>query len=420
VAPRRWIRFIRPQDVVWLLLFSALGVASPTRYPEEIVLLSCLALLQVLEPKIPAFATGTGAVVSVLLKLFLGYLLMLFTGGVNSSYYPILLVPVVSAATSLGAVGTVAINLLACASYVSFLLWVDWTLYELPMDELRELCLRLLFLTVVGYLTYRLSEASLVEARKYQAAAEQLATANQSLREAEAAVRRSERLAALGQLSAGLAHELRNPLGTIRSSAEMLKKSVSAEAPVASELAGFIASEADRINSLISRFLEFARPLAPRLQISELAEVIDRAVARLERDSAASQVTVYKNYSPDVRPFFFDAELVERVIYNLLLNAAQASPPDGCITVKTRPAGDSVQISVIDRGSGIDLQHRESIFNPFFTTKPDGVGLGLAIVSKIVDLHGGKMAVESASGKGSVFHVYLPVEPRGHAPQSAA
>ncbi len=347
MAWRRWIRFVRPQDVVWLLLFSALGVASPSRLPEEIFLLSCLALLQVLEPKIPAFATGTGSVVSVLLKLSLGYLLIGFTGCVNSSYYPILLLPVVSAATSLGALGTAAVTVSACASYVSCLLFVDWTRYEIPPEEVRELCLRLLFLAVVGYLTYRLAEASRVEARRYQAAAEQLSVANQSLKEAEAAVRRSERLAALGQLSAGLAHELRNPLGTIRASAEMLKKNVAAENQIAPELAGFIASEADRMNSLITRFLEFARPLRPRLQKTELAELIDRAVTHLERDSAASHVTIHKNYSPDVRPFPLDAELIERVVFNLLLNAVQASPPDGYITVKTRPPDDGVEISVM-------------------------------------------------------------------------
>ena len=99
---------------------------------------------------------------------------------------------------------------------------------------------------------------------------------------------------------------------------------------------------------------------------------------------------------------------MERVFYNLLLNAAQASPPRGAITVKTRRAEDVVEIAVIDRGAGIDPKNRESIFNPFFTTKPDGVGLGLAIVSKIVDEHGGKIAVESEPGKGSVFRVYLP------------
>ena len=418
MSARRWIRLIRPEDVVWLLLFSALGLASPSRYPEEIVLLFCLALLQVLEPKFPALASRTGTLVSVLLKLLLAYLLMASTGGVLSSYYPILLVPVVSAATSMGPLGTAVFTVLACASYASFLLFVDWTRYTIPPDQVRELCLRLLFLAVVGYLTHRLAAASREERGRHQAAAEQLASANQSLRAAEAAVRRSERLAALGQLSAGLAHELRNPLGTILASAEMLRKNVPAENQVASELAGFIAAEVDRTNSLITRFLEFARPLELRLETAELNEVLDRAVARLARDSAARQVSVYKNYSPDIRPFPFDAELMERVVYNLLLNAAQASPPDGAITIKTRPTDDSVEISVIDRGAGIDPKHRESIFNPFFTTKPDGVGLGLAIVSKIVDQHGGRMAVESELGKGSVFHLYLPLRPRRAAPES--
>jgi signal transduction histidine kinase len=412
VTPRRWIRLVRPEDVVWLLLFAALGVASPSRYPEEIVLLSCLALLQVLEPKLPTFASHTGTLVSVMLKLLLVYLLMASTSGVNSSYYPILLVPVVSAATSLGAAATAIMTVLACASYVSFLLYVDWARYTLPPEEVRELCLRLLFLAVVGYLTYRLAAASREERRRYQAAAEQLAAANRSLQAAEAAVRRSERLAALGQLSAGLAHELRNPLGTILASAEMLKKNIPAENQVATEMAGFIASEVDRTNSLITRFLEFARPLALRLEAAELNEILDRAVARLERDRGGKQVTVYKNYSPDVRPFPFDAELMERVFYNLLLNAAQASPPDGAVTIKTRPIDDSVEIAVIDRGSGIAAEHMENIFNPFFTTKPEGVGLGLAIVSKILDQHGGRMSVESELGKGSVFRIYLPLQPR--------
>jgi signal transduction histidine kinase len=413
VAIPRWLRFIRPQDAVWLLLFSALGFASPTRYPVEIGLLSCLAMLQVLEPKIPAFASPTGTLGSVSLKLFLGYLLMAVTGGVTSSYYPILLLPVVSAATSLGMLGTTVFTVLACASYASLLLFVDWTRMEIPPDQVRELCLRILFLPWVAYLTNRLAEVGREESRRYQAAAEQLTAANQSLQAAEAAVRRSERLAALGQLSAGLAHELRNPLGTIRASAELLKKSVGTHDPVAAELAGFIASEVDRTNSLVTRFLDFARPLALRTEPCELTEVVDRAVARLERDGQSGGVAVYKNYSPDIRPFPFDAELMERVFYNLLLNAAQASPPDGAITVKTRPTGGRIEISVIDRGSGIKPEHLESIFNPFFTTKPEGVGLGLPIVSKIVDQHGGTMTVESEAGKGSVFRIYLPLEPPG-------
>jgi signal transduction histidine kinase len=375
------------------------------------ILLLCLAVIQVCEPKMPVFATKRGVYFAIALKLVIGYLLMYSSGGVESSlYYVILLLPVVSAATALGALGTALVTLICCAAYLSFLLFVDWTRYTIPPDQVKELLLRTLFLPLVAFLIYRLVEEARVQAKKFQAAAEELAGAKNSLREAEAAVRRSERLAALGQLSAGLAHELRNPLGTIRASAEMLRKNLSSENVVAAELAGFIASEVDRINSLVTRFLEFAKPLQLRLQPTDISDVIDRAVEQLKRHAPTSSIAIFKNYSPDIPPFLIDSELVERAVYNLLLNAAQASPPDGAITVKTKPVDGAIEISVIDRGVGIDPAHLEHIFNPFFTTKPEGVGLGLAIVSKIVDQHGGKITVESELGKGSVFRIYLPVE----------
>ncbi len=408
MTPRRWFPFIALQDFVWLMLFFALGALSPTRTQAEISLLACLALLQVAKPKIPILLTPRGNIASIFLKLVLAYLLIGYTGAVNSSYYLILLLPVASAATSLRAAGTITFTLLACASYVSFLLYVDWSEWVLLPDQLRELNLRVTFLCVVGFLAYCLAESTRVEARKYEAAAEELASARRSLKEAEAAVLRSERLAALGQLTAGLAHELRNPLGTIRVSAEMLRKNITEDNTVAAELAGFIATEVDRTNSLVTRFLDFARPLQLRLQQTDIVEVIDRAVDQLKNHPSGSRVSVFKNYSPDVPPFLLDAELMERVIFNLLVNAAEASPPAGTVTVKTRGVDGSVEVSVIDRGAGIDPGHRENIFNPFFTTKAQGVGLGLSIVSKIVDEHGGKMTVESEVDKGSVFRIYLP------------
>jgi len=266
---------------------------------------------------------------------------------------------------------------------------------------------------VAGYLAHELAEASRIAARKHQIAAEQLAEANRSLQEAEAAVRRSERLAALGQLSAGLAHEIRNPLSTIKTSAEMLRKSVDVDSAVANEMAGYISSEVDRTNALVTRFLDFARPLALHLEKIDLAPVIDRAVEEVEKHTPPFDVTFYKNYSPDIPPIRLDGQLMERVLYNLLLNAAQASPAKGSVTVKTRQLGDTVEIAVIDRGAGIHPKDLETIFNPFFTTKSDGVGLGLAIVSKIVDEHGGTIAVESEPGSGSVFRVFLPVSGEG-------
>jgi signal transduction histidine kinase len=404
------MRFVRPQDVVLLVLFAAMAAVSPTLDASEITLLSVLALLQIAGPKVPFLVTRSGKVLWIILQLVFAYLLIGYTGGLNSHYYLILILPVISAATYLGLVWTQVFTFLAYGVYISFLLFVDFKQFTIPPDQVQVLVLRFIILSLAGNVVSTLSEALRTQSAKYRKAAEELAEANRSLREAEAAVRRSDRLAALGQLSAGLAHELRNPLGTIRASAEMLARSVPAGDDVAREVAGFIASEVDRSNSLVTRFLDFARPLQLKLARADLAEVLDRAVALVERDTPPHRVTVYKNYSPDLAPFPFDAELMERVFYNLLLNAAQASPEGGAITLKTRRVDTTAEVAVIDRGQGIDPKIREQIFNPFFTTKSNGVGLGLAIVSKIVDEHGGRMAVESEPGKGSVFRVLLPIQ----------
>jgi len=404
-------RFVRPQDFVWLLLFSTLAYISTDRDPLEIPLLLALATLQILEPKIAYFSTPIGNVVSILLKLVMSYILIGVTGGLTSSYYLILLLPLVSAGTTLGSLGSILFTIICCGAYASFShpFFLDPARFQIGPDEQRELFLRLIMLAATGYLTNTLSASAREESRKLKAVAEQLAVANRNLSEAEAAVRRSERLAALGQLSAGVARELRNPLGTIKGSAEMLANSRSTENEVAREVAGFISTEVDRTNLLVSRFLDFARPMQVRVASADLTQVLDKAIANLEHSSPRYDVSIYRNYAPEIGPIPLDADLMERVFFNLLLNAAQATPPGGTITVKTRPAETMAEISVIDRGSGIAPEHVENIFNPFFTTKPEGVGLGLAIVSKIVDEHGGKMAVESEPNKGSIFRVYLPL-----------
>ena len=407
---RLW-RIIRSQDVVWIALFAGLAIWGPDLSPEATTVLIGLGLMQILDPKIPFLGSRQGAILSFLLKLGLWYILMGWTDGIASPYYWLMLPAVMSAATSLGLVGLVAATVAAGGGYLSLLQFLGKG-YEVAPDQWPQIIMREFTFPIAGFLTYELLEANRAATRRAQKAAEELARANQQLREAEAQVRRTERLAALGQLSAGLAHEIRNPLSTIKGSAEMLLKSVEVDGTVAHELAGFISTEVDRTNALVTRFLDFARPLALRLEKNEIAEVIDEAVAQVEKHTPPLDVSIYKNYSPEIPPFVFDRQLIERVLYNLILNAAQASSPQGIVTVKTRQAGDTVEIDVIDRGAGIAPKDRESIFNPFFTTKSSGVGLGLAIVSKIVDEHGGEIAVESEPGAGSVFRIFLPVRER--------
>jgi signal transduction histidine kinase len=400
----RWLRHIRPHDLVWVAVFGALVASAKFGDAYEIVPLVSLGVAQILEPRIPAVPSTRSRVFWIVLKLVLGFLLIAWSNSINSDYWFVLLLPVVSAATWFGLAGTMLFTAAASAAYLFFLLVVkDWS-----SDISVDLPLRLASIALIANLANILAQELREQSAKQRRAAEQLSEAMAQVREAEEAVRRSDRLAALGQLSAGLAHELRNPLGTIKASAEMLGRRVSAENEVAREMAGFIASEVDRCNSLITRFLEFARPLGARLETADLAQILDRAVAQVERE--APGVAIYKNYQPEIPPFPIDSELMERVFYNLALNAVQATAAGGAVTVKTRAAGGMAEVAVIDRGSGIGPQDIDAIFNPFFTTKPQGTGLGLAIVSKIVDGHGGKITVESEPGKGSIFRVLLPME----------
>lgn len=397
-------RFVQPQDIVWVLLFGGLAAFGPDQNPFMVTFLCALGVFQIVEPKL-SLTSVKGTILSYTINFILCCLLIGQTDGIQSSYYWVLVLPVISAATRLGVVGTIVTSAIACGAYLAFWLRLP---PDLEVGDKPELVLRCVVMALSGFLAHQLAQAANIEARKHQAAALQLAEANRNLQEAEDAVRRSDRLAALGQLSAGLAHELRNPLGTIKTSAEMLLKNVPADNAVALEMAGFISSEVDRTNSLVTRFLDFARPLAVRLEKADLTQVIDQAISDVEKHQPPFDVTIYKNYSPEIPPFFLDGQLMESVLYNLLMNAAQASPRHGSITVKTRENDGTVEIAVIDRGAGIDQKHIDSIFNPFYTTKSAGVGLGLAIVSKIVDEHGGSISVESEPGEGSVFRVYLP------------
>ena len=396
-------------EILIALVFIAMAALDPDRNPWEVGLVLVLGALQLAEVRLPVLETKKRAVIWILLKLLLCLWLIGISGRVNSHYYLITLLPVISAATYLGALGTLVFSVLAATSVLSFLLSYNWDQVEMDLASRKIFALNLLFIVITGQLVNLLAEAIRSQSAKYKAVADQLSETNRQLREAEAAVRRSERLAALGQLSAGLAHELRNPLGTIKASSEMLSRNVAAENEIAREVAGYISSEVDRCNSLVSRFLDFARPLEARLATADLTKVIDRSIEMVAREARERDITIYRNFAPDVPPFDMDAELMERVFFNLLQNAVQASAPGSSITVKTRADDEMAETCVIDRGVGIEPRLIETIFNPFVTTKPDGVGLGLPIVAKIVDRHGGRMTVESQPGEGSVFRVSLPM-----------
>ena len=408
----RWslFRWIRPVDLLWLLLFATLHWVSPLRNPAERMFLMALAVFQVAQPRFPALNTAAGNVVSIALKLLLSYMLIGYTGGITSSHYLILLLPVVSAATTLGWVGTTVFTVLSIGAYASFLLFLDWDVYVMFERDFEELSLRSAFLVFSGFLVFTLSEQQRREAKQNRETARLLADANLSLRKAESEVRRGERLAALGQLTAGLAHEIRNPLGAIHSSADLLARVVPADNEIAQEMSANIRSEVDRANQIITKFLQFASPTQLSAEAEDLSAVIDRAIALVKGARPPVPCGIYTNYLPDIPPVNMDAALMERVFFNLLINAAQASEGECVITVRTKITEGYAETAIIDKGVGIAREDIDNIFNPFFTKKAGGTGLGLSVVSRIVDLHGGKIQVESELGSGSTFRVLLPLK----------
>jgi signal transduction histidine kinase len=397
---------IRGIDIVWLAFLTAIGALVLTeRDPTlwEWLALSALGVLQIIEGPLGWTATPRSAILPTAAKLGLCYLLVWQTGGIESSYYLIFVLPIISAASIFGPWGTVAVTTATAALYLSLVVILVEG-YYVPEDGQRVLATRVLFFFAIAVLVNRFASENRWKT-------ESLSKANRELSEAQAEVRRSERLAALGQLSAGLAHEIRNPLGVIQASAELIAKSVTEENAVAREMAGYIGSEVTRTNQLVTRFLDFARPAQAHRETAELNEVAQSAVAQARESirNENSPVSVQTTWGA-VPPMALDVTIMQSCILNLLLNARDAMPDGGVIYVETGVEGRNAWLEVRDEGCGIPAESLEDIFNPFFTTKANGVGLGLAMVSKFVDSHDGRVLVASEPGKGTTFRILLPLD----------
>ncbi|MBP1697342.1 MAG: sensor histidine kinase [Deltaproteobacteria bacterium] len=229
------------------------------------------------------------------------------------------------------------------------------------------------------------------------------------LRKTEAQLVRSDKLAALGQLAAGVAHEIRNPLTSIN----ILIHSLTENYPAGSsnrEDFKVIAEEINRINEIVDQFLRFAKPAPPLLAKAEVLSIFEETLQLLRPQIEKQQILVQKDFQP-LPSILMDREQMKQAILNLLLNAVQAMPKGGRLALKGRvPEGNRwVQLSIQDSGVGIPGEDIDKLFNPFFSTREGGVGLGLSITHRIIDQHDGKIEVESAPGKGTLFTVWLPV-----------
>jgi len=236
------------------------------------------------------------------------------------------------------------------------------------------------------------------------------------LRELEERLRRSDRLAALGQMAAGVAHEVRNPLVGIRAAAQFLEGEPAFAAGLR-EYTGVIIREVDRLNAIVEDLLAFASPKPVQLAPCNLNQVLEEALALEAAALTGAGVHVARIYDPQLPPILGDPPRLHQVFLNLLRNAAEAMPGGGALTVRTRFERLSARLGgraaavaeVADEGAGIAPEQVPHLFNPFFTTKPEGTGLGLAISFRIVEDHGGAIEVETGAGRGATFAVILPL-----------
>ena len=222
---------------------------------------------------------------------------------------------------------------------------------------------------------------------------------------------RNDRLAALGNLAAGVAHEIRNPLSSIKGLATYLSQKMNITEPE-EEAAKTMVLEVERLNRVVSQLLEFAKPSVMKLAVADVHGVIARALRLADADIQAKKIRVDFTENTNLPQIVVNGERLTQAVLNLLLNAVQAMDTGGTLGIVLEAAdqGGMFRISVADNGKGMSQETQSAIFTPYFTTKTSGTGLGLAIVQQVVEGHGGNISVKSALGVGSTFTLNLPVK----------
>jgi signal transduction histidine kinase len=259
----------------------------------------------------------------------------------------------------------------------------------------------------IGFMIGILSDQERAQRYKAEATARQLGKVYQQLQDSFEQLRRADRLTALGELAAGLAHEIRNPLGAIDGAVQILRRE---HLPVASrnEFGELAASEVERLKNLVNNVLDFGRPAPPRM-IDMDPNVLIHSVMKLLDETAKMAGTIVKMEASVVdAPIRVDVDQIKQVLLNLGLNGIQAMQAGGSLTYRASATREFVEFEIIDEGKGIAEEDLERIFNPFYTTRAEGTGMGLSIAYRIVNQHNGHILVRKNKGLGMTFVVRLP------------
>ncbi len=232
------------------------------------------------------------------------------------------------------------------------------------------------------------------------------------IRAVESLVTYSQKLAALGRLTSGVAHEVKNPLNAMRIHLELLKTRLAGGQPEVGENLDVIAHEIQRLDRVVQGFLSFVRPQELRLGPVDVNGLLSEVSRLMAPEAARAGARFALDLAPELPPVTGDAELLQRACTNLVTNAIQAMPEGGTLTLATRRGPDwAVEVRVSDEGAGIPQEDRDKIFRLYYTTKPNGSGIGLSLVYRIVQMHDGRIDVESATGRGTTMVLTLPLAP---------
>jgi two-component system sensor histidine kinase HydH len=272
------------------------------------------------------------------------------------------------------------------------------------VDQIAEM----IDMVLVGLITGVLADLQSKQKRALERTTRQLSAVYQELQENFERLKRSERLYAIGQLSAGFAHELRNPLASIAGAAGVLQRSQAPEEK-RHECLEIVVKETHRLNHLLTRFLDFARPRPPQYQDVDAGVVLDSIIELAAHAVDRRPIVIRKQVAPGMPALECDPEQLKQVLLNLIINAIQAMPEGGEVVVLARPREGKAVIAVQDQGCGVSPEHLDRIFDPFFTTKENGTGLGLSVAHQIVAQHGGILAAAKNPDRGMTFTVTLPL-----------
>lgn len=313
-------------------------------------------------------------------------------------------IPIIYSAYTFGVRGSMATSLLSGAVYVLHISEHGGDTQAAILNQYAEV----LMFQVVAVVTGFLAGSERRQRQRFEKASTELATAYKELRSTVDLLIRADRLKSLGELAAGMAHEVRNPLSAIRGAVEIIEKEIPPDSP-RRKFVGVIEEEVDRLNRLVGEFLSFAKPRQPERTPTDLSELIESVVTFTSKEADNKGVRLVTRLDERLHAVPLDREQIRQVLLNLIINAIHAMPEGGTVEIGTSLGSESVELWVRDYGVGIEPGSRDKIFDPFFTTKQQGSGLGLSIAYQIVKQHGGEIELGDVDGPGALFVIRLPI-----------